>query len=76
LLRPDDEGYTEDTSINDMLYRRTEKKRHVRFDRVVLKSQRWQAETIELIGQEPISADLPRVFPSDHFGVRCLLRPR
>ncbi len=72
-LRPHDAGYTEDTSINDMLVDSTNKKRSVRFDRVLLKGQRWRAETIDLIGTEPISPDLPRVFPSDHFGVRCLL---
>lgn len=71
-LRPDENGYTEDTSINDMRYDNTGKKRHVRFDRVLLKGRQWQPESIELLGTEPISPDHPRVFPSDHFGVRCV----
>ena len=42
-------------------------------DRVLVKGTRWRAATIELLGTRPISADLPRVFPSDHFGVACHL---
>ena len=72
-LRPDENGYTEDTSINLMRYDSRNKKRHVRFDRVLLKSAAWSPESIDLFGTQPISADLPRVFPSDHFGVRCRL---
>jgi endonuclease/exonuclease/phosphatase family metal-dependent hydrolase len=72
-LRPEDPGFTEDTSINHMRYDARNKKRHVRFDRVLLKGTRWRAADIELLGTEPISPDLPRVFPSDHFGVACRL---
>jgi endonuclease/exonuclease/phosphatase family metal-dependent hydrolase len=72
-LRPDDAGYTENTSINLMRFDARNKKRHVRFDRVLLKGTRWRAASIELLGTEPISPELPRVFPSDHFGVECRL---
>jgi tyrosyl-DNA phosphodiesterase 2 len=72
-LRPDDPGYTEDTSINLMRLDSTQKERHVRFDRVLVKSDRWVPTDIELLGTAPISPTLPRVFPSDHFGVRCRL---
>lgn len=75
-LRPGEDGYTEDTSINDMRYDNTGKNRHVRFDRVLLKGQQWRPESITLLGTEPISPEHPRVFPSDHFGVRCLLSAR
>jgi tyrosyl-DNA phosphodiesterase 2 len=51
----------------------TQKERHVRFDRVLVKSDRWVPTDIELLGTAPISPTLPRVFPSDHFGVRCRL---
>ncbi len=70
-LRPDDDGFTEDTSINLMRYDMKDKHRHVRFDRVLLKGRQWTAADVELLGTEPIAADLPRVFPSDHFGVEC-----
>lgn len=72
-LRPHDPGFTEDTSINHMRFDARNKKRHVRFDRVLLKGTRWRAADIELLGTQPISPELPRVFPSDHFGVECRL---
>jgi tyrosyl-DNA phosphodiesterase 2 len=73
-LRPKDDGYTEDTSINLMRYDMKDKHRHVRFDRILLKGPAWAADRIELLGREPLSADEPRLFPSDHFGVECSLR--
>lgn len=75
-LRPGEDGFTEDTSINLMRYDMKDKHRHVRFDRVLLKGCQWTAANVELLGTKPISADLPRVFPSDHFGVKCVLRRR
>jgi tyrosyl-DNA phosphodiesterase 2 len=72
-LRPHDDGFTEDTSINLMRYDMKNKTRQVRFDRVLLKGNRWRAASIELLGTQPISSALPRVFPSDHFGVACRL---
>ena len=48
----------------------------MRFDRVLLEGERWVATDIELLGTEPIDAELPRVFPSDHFGVECRLTAR
>ena len=73
VLRPHDDGFTEDTSINLMRYDSKNKHRHVRFDRVLLKGDGWAPTHIELLGTEPISEALPRVFPSDHFGVFCRL---
>jgi tyrosyl-DNA phosphodiesterase 2 len=75
-LRPRDDGFTEDTSINLMRLDSKDKHRQVRFDRVLLKGDRWTAVGIELLGTEPISTAHPRVFPSDHFGVECHLKPR
>jgi endonuclease/exonuclease/phosphatase family metal-dependent hydrolase len=74
-LRPDQDGFTEDTSINHMRYDMKDKHRQVRFDRVLLKGG-WAPTDIELLGTEPISVELPRVFPSDHFGVECRLTDR
>jgi tyrosyl-DNA phosphodiesterase 2 len=72
-VRPGEDGFTEDTSINLMRYDMKNKNRHVRFDRVLLKGDRWRPADIELLGKKSIAADLPRVFPSDHFGVECRL---
>ncbi|MEU0494178.1 endonuclease/exonuclease/phosphatase family protein [Mycobacterium sp. NPDC006124] len=74
ILRPHDDGFTEDTTINLMRLDSKNKQRHVRFDRVLLKGGGWTATDIELLGTEPVSPELPRVFPSDHFGVLCRLR--
>lgn len=75
-LRPGEPGYTEDTTINSMRLDHKGKQRHVRFDRVLLKGSAWSATEIDLLGTEPESREHPRVFPSDHFGVRCRLEPR
>jgi len=74
MLRPGEPGYTEDTTINHMRFDMKDKHRHVRFDRVLTKGDSWFAESVDLLGREPISPALPRVFPSDHFGVRFVLR--
>ncbi|GAB7067041.1 hypothetical protein JCM12141A_13300 [Mycolicibacterium hodleri] len=73
VLRPHDDGFTEDTTVNLMRLDSKNKQRHVRFDRVLLKGGGWRATDIELLGTDPISPALPRVFPSDHFGVACRL---
>ena len=75
-LRPGESGFTEDTSINLMRYDMKSKHRHVRFDRVLLNGTGWLGSSIDLLGTKPISDGLPRVFPSDHFGVLCRLRRR
>lgn len=76
VLRPHDDGFTEDTTINLMRLDIKNKQRHVRFDRVLIKGGGWSATSIDLLGTEPISNALPRVFPSDHFGVLCRLERR
>jgi tyrosyl-DNA phosphodiesterase 2 len=72
-LRPDEPGFTEDTSINHMRYDMKNKHRHVRFDRVLVKGPAWTPDDIGLVGREPVAPSLPRIFPSDHFGVVCRL---
>jgi tyrosyl-DNA phosphodiesterase 2 len=77
LLRSGEDGFTEDTSINLMRFDSKNKHRHVRFDRILVKGPAWSPAGIELLGTEPVSSALPRVFPSDHFGLHCrlVLRP-
>ncbi len=78
VLRPDEPGYTEDTAINQMLYISKGKHKQVRFDRVLLKRSIqgisgpwWTEKSIDLLGTDPISEDMPEVIPSDHFGLLC-----
>jgi tyrosyl-DNA phosphodiesterase 2 len=70
-LRPHDPGYTVDTTINTMRLEVMGKPKHVRFDRILLRSQQpgWQAESIELLGTDALEGTSPAVFPSDHFGL-------
>lgn len=72
-LRPRDPGYTEDSWTNPMLRETKNKPRQVRFDRVLVKGADWTPADIAVLGTEPISPAMPRVFPSDHFGLRCRL---
>lgn len=71
VLRRDEPGYTEDTDINLMRLEQKGKEKKVRFDRILLRSASpdWQPQVIQLLGLEPISANHPNVFPSDHFGL-------
>ena len=73
ILRPGEDGFTEDTAINHMRFDSKNKHRQVRFDRVLVKGTAWAAAGIALLGTEAISGSHPRVFPSDHFGVMCRL---
>lgn len=70
-LRGEEPGYTEDTDINRMRLLHKNKEKQVRFDRILLRSDipGWRPESVRLIGTQPISPDLPEVFPSDHFGL-------
>jgi tyrosyl-DNA phosphodiesterase 2 len=66
---PTHPGFTEDTDVNLMRLDIKAREKHVRYDRVLLRSRRWVVAEIHRLGKEPVSADRPRIFPSDHFGV-------
>lgn len=68
-LRADEPGYTEDTDINLMRWLIRNKPKHVRFDRILLRSPNWQANSIHLLGTKPVSPEQLDIFPSDHFGL-------
>lgn len=55
-------GYTQDSDVNAML----RKAKAVRFDRILLRSERWRPLSSERLGTEPIT---PGIFISDHFGL-------
>lgn len=75
-LQPGEPGWTEDTDVNTMRLLVNSKRTQVRFDRVILRStdNLWRPAEIQRLGMEPISDELPDVFPSDHFGLRAVLR--
>lgn len=80
-LRPDEPGFTEDTSINTMRLEITKHDKFVRFDRILLESPPssspgrlvLEPQSIQLLGTLPVDGALydrvTHVFPSDHFGL-------
>ena len=72
-VHPDDPGYTEDPTVNRMRHQRKNPEKRVRFDRILVKSPVLRPLDVELVGTQPISPDLPDVFPSDHFGLFAAL---
>lgn len=73
-LRPDDPGYTADTHVNTMRYQLKPSHSRKRIDRAFLRSARWQASAIELVGTAAF--DIDGTFVSDHFGLEVTLTAR
>lgn len=67
-------GFTEDTEVNWMRLDLKARDEQVRLDRVLLRSPRWVVEEMRRLGKDPVAPELPRVFPSDHFGLLAELR--
>ncbi|MEM9067904.1 MAG: endonuclease/exonuclease/phosphatase family protein [Myxococcota bacterium] len=68
LLRKGEPGYTEDTTRNAMRRKYFGGDKHVRYDRILIRSTRWRPNEVALFADEPIT---PEVCISDHFGVRA-----
>ncbi len=64
-------GYTADSHRNPMRFLHKRQHKRARFDRILVRSRHssWAPQSVEIIGQEPVSSDLPGVYPSDHFGL-------
>src|SRR3990167_2040968 len=68
MLR-EDAGWTEDTDINIMRFLMKNKKKQVRFDRVILyENSQYQPVSIDLVGTTPLENE-DNIWPSDHFGL-------
>jgi endonuclease/exonuclease/phosphatase family metal-dependent hydrolase len=67
LLANGEPGYTRDTSRNAMLAR-VKDDRHQRIDRILTRGAALRAESIRMVGTEPL-AGADAVYPSDHFGL-------
>ncbi len=74
-IHADKPGYTEDTTINSMRLRWTGNPKHVRYDRILLRSAGsvLQPRAVELLGTHPVVEGPEPVFVSDHFGVVATL---
>eukprot|EP00747_Dinoflagellata_sp_TGD_P179984 gnl/TRDRNA2_/TRDRNA2_31693_c0_seq2.p1 gnl/TRDRNA2_/TRDRNA2_31693_c0~~gnl/TRDRNA2_/TRDRNA2_31693_c0_seq2.p1 ORF type:complete len:244 (+),score=17.02 gnl/TRDRNA2_/TRDRNA2_31693_c0_seq2:302-1033(+) len=82
-LRPSENGYTEDTSINRMMHQRQQgKQKQVRYDRVLLLKRNAHNRValddtltctpsqVALLGTKAVESD-GDVWPSDHFGLHA-----
>lgn len=72
-LHPNDPGYTWDIERSGMARVSSfvgEGSR--RLDRVLLQSEAWRGQSIEIVANTPVTPDR-RLFPSDHFGILCEL---
>jgi poly(A) polymerase len=76
-LHPDENGYTFDPSRNPLAMLMSLDGEPARFDRILLHHGRgsdYQIRSIELFGCEPVSDTEGEIYPSDHFGVRGVLK--
>mgnify|MGYP003631232912 FL=1 len=70
-LKPNDNGFTVDYSVNKM---KPSTKAPVRFDRILSHGQHlWRPQTITMIATEPLEGR-PNLWPSDHFGLLATMR--
>jgi endonuclease/exonuclease/phosphatase family metal-dependent hydrolase len=73
-LYPDNPGYTWNREISAMaLHGSFPGEPSRRIDRILVKSDVWKPKDIVIIGNEPVSAQDPYIFPSDHFGLLATL---
>ncbi len=75
-LHPDAAGYTFDPQRNTLAALMSLKGIPVRLDRILLRSPNndWQAQSIHLFACEPLAGTEGKIYPSDHFGVRAVLK--
>jgi len=71
-LRPNEKGYTFDSTINNMILTFEQ----MRYDRILFRStqNQWETTSIQLIGNERIDVLPQSVYMSDHFGLLVILR--
>ncbi|MBE9206961.1 endonuclease/exonuclease/phosphatase family protein [Nostoc sp. LEGE 06077] len=75
-LHPDAAGYTFDPQRNSLAALMSLQGIPARLDRILLRSQNhdWQAQSIDLFGCEPVTGTEGKIYPSDHFGLRAVLK--
>jgi poly(A) polymerase len=78
ILHPSDPGFTVDPSQNGMAEVTSTNRR--RYDRVLIRGNRWEPESIRLLGQHSTKVTLSdlttkvELWPSDHYGLECVIR--
>jgi len=79
FVKPNEKGFTYDLELNDLAKVVSDTVSNIRntvgtssrFDRMYLKSDKWEVKGIELIGTNPVdtSEKGEKIFVSDHFGL-------
>lgn len=70
MIYPNQYGYTWNREVSEMAKKGSypgEKSR--RIDRILLRSEYWRPESIEILGNRPVVPGQKSLFPSDHFGL-------
>ncbi len=77
-LRPNEAGYTFNPQLNTLAELMSLEGEAARFDRILLHSQNsnWLADSVDLFACEPVENTDGKIFPSDHFGVKAVIRRR
>lgn len=75
-LHPNEPGYTFDPPSNPLAASNSRSGRGARFDRILLRRPGcvWEPQAIELFACEPIPGTGGQLYPSDHFGLRTILK--
>jgi poly(A) polymerase len=73
--RPDDPGFTFDPATNDLARAISRRPRRRRLDRVLLRAPSLAPIAVDRLGLEALGEGSPRLFCSDHYGVRARLAP-
>ncbi|ALF52408.1 hypothetical protein ACX27_05385 [Nostoc piscinale CENA21] len=75
-LNPHTPGYTFNPQHNALAALMSLQGIPVRLDRILLRSQNhnWQPQSIDLFACEAIAGTAEKIYPSDHFGLRAVLK--
>ncbi|MEM7553887.1 MAG: poly(A) polymerase [Cyanobacteria bacterium P01_A01_bin.84] len=75
-LHPDEVGYTFDPRRNPLAELMSLQGKPARFDRILLNSPNLQftGDSINLFADEPIANTNGEIYPSDHFGIRAVIK--
>jgi endonuclease/exonuclease/phosphatase family metal-dependent hydrolase len=78
VLYPKEDGFTEDTHINEMRYMVKEKHKQERFDKMLFRSDKLIVDKFEIFGKEHVGTVKYKgkdvgIWPSDHFGISIKL---
>lgn len=76
-LRKDEPGYTFDLKLNPMAKAGAlPREQSRRIDRILVSSKSWEPADVAIVGNAPIDLEKPDLFPSDHFGLKAILKKK